>query len=124
MKSGGFSGKRGVTKSMRWWFSCHHQYASRIRDKYGSTQGGETMSFDVRWSELVGGLRASQINRRSMLRLMGLGGLGLLAACSSKSSTGSNETAESTTSSSNTGGTTATSASGIATPGSGSPVAA
>jgi peptide/nickel transport system substrate-binding protein len=83
------------------------------------------MSSDSRFDDLVQGIRGSQINRRSMLRLMGVSSLGLLAACSSKSSTGSDETPASTSASS--GGTTATSpstGSGGATPGStGSPVA-
>ncbi len=70
-----------------------------------------------RWSELVEGIRSSHVNRRTMLRMMGVGSLGLLAACSSKSSTNNQSTTAPTTAGTGAattaaGGSTATSASG------------
>ncbi len=84
----------------------------------------ESMNADSRWSELIQGIHSSQINRRSMLRMMGVGGLGLLAACSSKSSSSQSTTAP-TTSSSGAATSAATSASGAstATTAAGSPAA-
>jgi peptide/nickel transport system substrate-binding protein len=83
------------------------------------------MSSETRLGNLIGGIRANQINRRSMLRVMGLGGLGLLAACSSKSSTGG-VTAVATTDSTTPSGSGATpgSSSGATPTTNGSPVAA
>ncbi len=79
------------------------------------------MGFDLAWDDLIHGLQHHAVNRRSMLRMMGVGSLGLLAACSSKSSTG-NTTPASTTAPT----TAATSAAGGSSPtsaASGSPAA-
>ncbi len=74
------------------------------------------MGIDSQWGDLVQGIQSHAVNRRSMLRLMGVGGLGLLAACSSKSSTGDNTpastTAPTTAATSAAGGSTATTATG------------
>ena len=83
------------------------------------------MSSDSRWSELIQGIHTTHVNRRSMLRLMGVGGLGLLAACSSKSSDNSATTAPTTAATTSGGGaaTTAPTTGGATPSGTGSPAA-
>ncbi len=72
------------------------------------------MRADSRWAELIQGMQSSHINRRSMLRVMGVGGLGLLAACSSKSSNSQSTTAA-TTAPTTASASTATTAAGAST---------